>query len=233
LARHRQVVRRILAAYEAFEFHIVYHQLVQYCASDLSAFYFDALKDRLYCDAAKGPRRRGSQSVLYRIACDLTRLMAPLLPVTADEVWTLLPGVSSGTVHVERFPEAEASDETLLGTWETLSATRAVVTKALEEARAAGRIASSLEAQVRLRGGAAELAPLTRYDESGTIVFPGNLANLFIVSRVILETAEGPLSVDVTRAAGAKCERCWTYSEAAATAVPAICERCADVLGSR
>jgi len=232
LARHRQVVRRILAAYESYEFHVVYHQLVQYCSSDLSAFYFDVLKDRLYCDAANGPRRRSSQSTLYRIASDLVRLMAPIVPMTADEVWGLLPGAPSTSVHLERFPSAEAPDEDLLAVWEKLIAARTVVTKALEEARAAGKIASSLEARVRLQGGDVELAPLKRYEQTGK-VFPGNLANLLIVSRVELQSGAGPLTVEVARADGVKCERCWTYSASAPGASPALCPRCVDVLEVR
>jgi len=232
LARHRQVVQRILTAYESYEFHVVYHQLVQYCAADLSAFYFDVLKDRLYCDPANGPRRRSCQSALYRIACDLTRLMAPIMPMTADEVWALLPGAAATSVHVERFPADEAPDEALLSTWETLSATRSLVTKALEQTRAAGDIAASLEARVRITGRESELTPLRRYEQEGH-VFPGNLANLFIVSRVDLEVVDAAISIDVARAPGAKCERCWTYFEAATRSEPAVCPRCSSALEAR
>jgi isoleucyl-tRNA synthetase len=228
LARHRQLVGRVLEAYGSYEFHVVYHQLVQYCASDLSSFYLDVLKDRLYCDAASGPRRRSSQTLLHRLARDLAVLMAPVLPFTADEVWPLIPG-AQGSVHAATFPPGEKPDEDVLQLWDARLAVRSVVTKALEEARAAKTIASSLEAAVTLKGRATALSPLRDYEARGG-VFPGNLANLFIVSEVVLTEAEGDLGVEVRRAEGGKCERCWTFSRRVGPA-ERICERCADVLG--
>jgi isoleucyl-tRNA synthetase len=230
LNRHRQVVARVREGYAAFEFHVVYHQLLQYCAADLSAIYLDVSKDRLYCDPADGPRRRSAQSVLHRIAQDLTLLFAPVLCYTADEVWPLIPA-SAGSVHAGLFPEAEAADASVLAHWQPLLEARAVATKALEEARAQKQIAASLEAQLELRGSTEQLEPLRRY-EALSRAFPGNLANLFIVSRVVLAEAPGPLTVAVARAPGRKCERCWTFSEnvGALAAHPAVCERCAPVL---
>jgi isoleucyl-tRNA synthetase len=109
LDNHRRVVERLRRAYDRYEFHLVYHQIVQYCSSDLSALYFDVLKDRLYCDAKDGERRRSAQTILHRIALDLTRLLAPVLPFTADEIWEHLPG-SEASVHLALFPELEAFD---------------------------------------------------------------------------------------------------------------------------
>jgi isoleucyl-tRNA synthetase len=227
LARHRQVVGRVLEAYDAYEFHVVYHQLVQYCAADLSSFYLDVLKDRLYCDAPDGPRRRSAQMVMHRVLGDLATLLAPVLPFTTDEVWPHVPG-SRASVHEAAFPAREAADEGVLSRWAALLEVREVVMKALEEARAEKRIASGLEARVRLRAEAAGLAALRSFDAQGT-AFPGNLPNLFIVSQVSLE--EGALEAEVTRASGAKCERCWTYSEAVGRlAHPGVCERCASVV---
>ncbi|HUG52727.1 MAG TPA: isoleucine--tRNA ligase [Vicinamibacteria bacterium] len=230
LARHRQFLARVRQAYDEFEFHVVYHQLVQYCAADLSSFYLDVLKDRLYCDPPAGARRRSSQTVLHRLAGDLARLMAPILPMTADEVWTAVPGSGGSSVHLALFPAADGPAEERRG-WGALLEARASVTKALEEARAAKRIASSLEAKVVLSAPSAVLSPLREYEALGR-VFPGNLANLFIVSGVSLEDAEGPMSVGVERARGGKCERCWTYSESVGRLAPhpAVCERCAAVL---
>ncbi|HET6898026.1 MAG TPA: isoleucine--tRNA ligase [Vicinamibacteria bacterium] len=230
LARHRQVLARVLEAYGEFEFHIVYHQLVQYCAADLSSFYLDVLKDRLYCDAPGGARRRSSQTVLHRMARDLARLMAPILPMTADEVWQSIPGAEVESVHLALFPDVDGSIEDRK-LWSALLEARAAVTKALEEARAAKKIASSLEARVEVAAPSALLEPLREYQAQGR-VFPGNLANLFIVSDVTLTDAEGALSVRVERARGAKCERCWTYSENVGKlpAHPAVCERCSAVL---
>jgi isoleucyl-tRNA synthetase len=201
---------------------------------DLSSFYLDVLKDRLYCDAAAGPRRRSSQTVLHRILEDLARLMAPVLPFTADEVWPLVPGPRADSVHAAFFPPEEGADDLVLARWTGLLDVRAAVTKALEEARAAKRIASSLEARVEIKGRPAVLAALKAHEEKST-VFPGNLANLFIVSAVTLADAEADLTVTVDRAAGAKCERCWTYSANVGrlAAHPGVCERCAAVLEAR
>jgi isoleucyl-tRNA synthetase len=232
LARHRLVMKRVLDAYESYEFHLVYHQLVQYCSTDLSSFYLDVLKDRLYCDPADGPRRRASQNVLHRIAVDLTRVMAPVLPFTADEVWPLLPGVDARNVHLALFPDIEPADEAVLSRWSALLDTRDVALKALEEARAAKQIGTGLEAQLTLTAPAATLAALRAYEEQSR-VFPGNLANLFIVSAVRLVEGSA-LAAEVQRAAGQKCERCWTYSTAVGEQKvhPGVCPRCAAVLES-
>jgi isoleucyl-tRNA synthetase len=231
LARHRQVVARVLDAYEGYEFHLVYHQLVQYAAADLSSFYLDVLKDRLYCDAADGERRRSAQTVLHRIARDLCLLLAPVLPFTTDEAWPLLPGLAEPSVHLAHFPSRDKPDDALLSRWAGLLDVRGEVMKALEGARAARLVAASLEAVVVLRGPAKALAALRAHEEKGH-VFPGNLANLFIVSAVRLEEAETPLAVSVEHAPGRKCERCWTWSPAVGTfpVHPGVCERCATVL---
>ena len=230
LHRHRQVVNRVLEAYEAYEFHVVYHTLVQYAAADLSSFYLDVLKDRLYCEAAEGPRRRSAQTVLHRIARDLCLLLSPVLPFTTDEAWAMVPGATEPSVHIACFPQAEREDRAVLDRWAVLLDTRSHVTKALEEARTARLVASSLEARVTLRGSRDALEPL-RAHEATAGVFPSNLASLFIVSGVRLEEGEGPLAVTVERAPGKKCERCWTFSEAVGTLpTPSVCERCTEVL---
>ncbi|MCM2254860.1 MAG: isoleucine--tRNA ligase [Vicinamibacteria bacterium] len=227
LASHDRVVARVREGYDAFEFHVVYHQLVQYCAADLSAFYLDVAKDRLYCDAKDAARRRSAQTVMARIARDLTLLMAPVLPFTADEVWPLLPGQPGGSVHYAHFPAVagfkapEASD--------ALLAARTVALKALEEARAAKVIGKSLEAKVVVRGSEQALAPLRTW-EARPSVFPGNLANLFIVSEVVLEPGDGALAVEVARAGGRRCERCWTWSEQVTGDESPLCPRCRPVV---
>jgi isoleucyl-tRNA synthetase len=230
LARHRQFVARVLQAYDEYEFHVVFHQLVQYCAVDLSAFFLDVLKDRLYCDAAAAPRRRSAQTVLYRMALDLPRLMAPGLPFTADEVYAYLPGKKLDSVLMDVFPKAKKADPGVLSSWQTLLEVRSAVTKKLEEARAAKQIASSMESSVTVMAPQAALEALRGHEAKGK-TFPGNLANLFIVSHVVLQASEA-LSVDVARAKGSKCERCWTYSEQVGRLAvhPGVCERCAAVL---
>ncbi len=170
--------------------------------------------------------------MLWRIARDLPLLLAPVLPFTSDEAWEALPGRPHGSVHLGTFPKREAADTPRLERWAMLLDVRAEVTKALEEARAAKQIAASLEAAVVVRGPAETMKALRAHDARSS-VFPGNLANLFIVSEVRLEDAEAPLEVRVEHAAGRKCERCWTWSARVGTlpAHPGVCERCNEVLG--
>jgi isoleucyl-tRNA synthetase len=234
LASHREMVARVRDAYEQYQFHIVYHEVVGYCAS-FSSEYLDILKDRLYCEAADSPRRRSAQTTLLRIVDDLTRLMAPILPFTAQEIWEFLPGSREQSVHVTLFPEKEPWDDALLIRWrQGPLAVREEVLKRLEQARGAKQIGSSLDAEVAVAAPARLLATLKDYEADGPR-FPGNLANLFIVSKVSLAEADGDLTVAVDRARGAKCERCWTYSENVGRAAvhSGVCERCAAVLETR
>jgi isoleucyl-tRNA synthetase len=236
LNRHREIVARVREAYDTYEFHVVYHTLTQYAATDLSAFYLDVLKDRLYCDPPEGPRRRSAQTVMHRMVQDIATLLSPVLTFTTDEVYRAIPG-AQGSVHEALFPAVETADAAVLSRWQPLLEARSVVTKALEEARNQKVCAASLEAHLTLRGNAEALAPLRDFEAKGN-VWPGNLANLFIVSKVTLEegpegAAGGSLVAQVGRAAGGKCERCWTYSEAVGRlSHPGVCERCDAVLRS-
>jgi isoleucyl-tRNA synthetase len=172
--------------------------------------------------------------VLYTIASDLTRLIAPILPFTADEAWSFIPG-SHGSVHEQVFPDKpRGRDYQGVRDWsETFLPVRNEVLKQLELARSAKAIGSSLEARVKIIAPRETIARLRAYEEQGP-AFPGNLANLFIVSRVDLVESAGDLIVEVSRAAGAKCERCWTYSEKVGPlSHPGLCERCAAVLEAR
>ncbi len=232
LARFRQVAARVRAGYDTYELHVVYHELLKYCASDLSSFYLDVLKDRLYCEPAQSPQRRSAQTVLHTVVDGMARLLAPILPFTADEIYCAMAGRADASVHAALFPATTAPDERLIARWQPLLEVRAAVTKALEEARAAKDIASSQEARVEIAAPAAVVARLAEY-QGGDISFPGRLASLFMVSSV--RVSEGPATaVRVLRAAGSKCERCWNYSTkvGAAAAHPSVCERCAAVLAS-
>jgi isoleucyl-tRNA synthetase len=231
LDNHRRVVERLRRAYDRYEFHLVYHQLVQYCASDLSALYLDVLKDRLYCDATAGDRRRSAQTALHRIASDITRLMAPVLPFTAEEIWERLPGSGGDSVHLALFPEVEPGDAKRLERWDDLLEARQAVTRKLEEARAAKTLSSSLGARVTLRASGPLLEQLRGY-EATSRYWPGELANLMIVSRVELLEGEGELQVEVSAASGSKCERCWSVSEevGSQSVHVGVCPRCARVL---
>jgi isoleucyl-tRNA synthetase len=232
---HHEFEATIRKAYEEHDYHALHTLLVQYCTVDLSAFYLDVLKDRLYCDAADGPRRRSAQAALFRIADGLARYMAPLLVFTGDEIYESLHQAEPGAVHEGEFPSPVAPEETVLEAWKPLIGAREAVLKVLEVARANKTIASSLEASVVLRGAPSALAPF-RAHEALPSAFPGNLANLFIVSEVVLEESNetGAPTIEVRRAAGVKCSRCWTYAPAKARADVAdsrpLCPRCLGVV---
>ncbi len=146
----------------------------------------------------------------------------------------MIPGPAEASVHLALFPGREDVDEGLISHWGSLLDVRALATKALEEARDSKELAASLEARLKVTGPAGALGPLREHEEAST-VFPGNLANLFIVSGVGLEEdGDGALRVGVERAAGAKCGRCWTFSEKVGTLdPPEVCERCAEVLAQQ
>lgn len=230
LARHAELEAEVRAAYAAFEYHTIYHRVTQYCSVDLSAFYLDVLKDRLYCDAPGTPRRLSAQYALYRITDSLARLVAPLMPFTADEIHEALHAGAAGPgdVHVREFPEpAPAAPGGPVAIMTAVVAARAVVTKAIEEARDRKDVASSQEAAIVLEGSAAALEPLRAYERE-PFVHPGPLAGVFLVSGVTLREAPGDLRATVTRAGGAKCPRCWNYHSSGAE----LCPRCEAVVAS-
>jgi isoleucyl-tRNA synthetase len=215
-------------AYRDFAFHIVYHELLQFCTVTLSAFYLDILKDRLYCSAPASPERRAAQTVLQRLVDAITRLMAPVLPFTAEEVWANIPGPREASVHFARFPEPSGTEEPqLLERWEKLRALREVVNKALEEARKRGEIGKSLEAAIRVVPPPGDMEGLLR-------AYEAELPALFIVSRVELAPAEeGGPRVEVVPASGEKCARCWTVAAApVAHEGGPLCPRCASVVST-
>ncbi len=233
---------RLVAAYEAHQYHIVYHALHGFCAVTLSAFYLDVLKDRLYTAPARGRPRRSAQTVLYRLAGDLSRLMAPVLCFTADEVWQELealhgrPRWDAVSVHAEVFPSAGgiAEDRKLLERWERLMDLREEVAKALEIARNEKLIGSSLEAAVTLEAPAEIREFLRSFGEtlrfilitSGVVLGPAAGAKVFRSERI-----QG-LAVEVRRAQGTKCPRCWhiTRDVGSDHELPEVCARCAAAL---
>ena len=239
LGRTAALVRQVRGSYDLYEHHKVYHALYNFCVTDLSAVYFDILKDRLYTAGARSPERRSAQTALYRIAHALVRLVAPLLCYTADEVWEYLPGAgeTAASVHLAEFPRPEELDTLLpaekAAAWETLAAVRREVLKALEQVRQAKKIRSSLEGGVYLRL-TNNLAPVLE-------AYRHQLRALFIVSSVELGSEPRPgsyaaelpgLEISVEPAEGKKCERCWNYSVQVGSfpSFPTVCERCAAVL---
>ncbi len=240
LDRLARLIDRVVRAYEEYQFHTVFHAIHNFCAVDLSALYLDVVKDRLYTSAAADPRRRAAQTTGYDLFASLSRLMAPILTFTAEEAWRYLPGTRTESVHLERFPEVplEWLDDTLKQEWDRLLEVRREVARALELARARKLIGSGLEAAVRIASAPEDLPALLGAKRA-------LLPTLFIVSRVDLapgpagtihyESQEIPgLVIDVDRAPGDKCERCWMRSPAvgASAAHPGLCDRCVAVVGA-
>ena len=215
---------KVKAAYEDYEFHVAYHATMQLCAVDLSALYFDVIKDRLYTWRKDGKPRRSAQTVLWIVAQDLMRLLAPVLSFTASEAWAYLPGRPAESVFLAGLPTRERPKDAdaLEARYGRLFEVRAVVQGKLEEARRAKLIGSGLEASVTVRAEGEQLRLL----EDARAELPA----LFIVSKVALEP--GPLSAEVARAPGVKCERCWIYTEdvGASAEHPTVCAKCAGAL---
>ncbi len=229
MARLDQFLRRCREAYERYDFHIVYHALNNFCAVDLSALYFDIVKDRLYCNAPASRERRATQTAMYDILSALAVVVAPVLSFTAEEIWAAIPGSPGESVFLAEFPSPHPAwrDAELLRRWERVWEIRSQVTKALEAKRAAGEIGHSLEARVRLQASAADYQVLERIGAE-------ELAAIYIVSQVELAKADA-LRVEVLEALGRKCARCWNYRESVGRnpGHPDVCARCADVVEAR
>jgi isoleucyl-tRNA synthetase len=226
----QKLISRVREAYERFEFHMVYHSVQNFCAVEMSALYFDILKDRLYTFSSRSHGRRSAQTALDEILKALTCLMAPILSFTTEEVWKYIPQEPGKTesVHLTLFPEVkqEYLDDHLQERWERIWEIRAVVTKALEEARKEKKIGLSLDAQVRLHVPEKIFSFLQPYKE--------DLKFIFIVSSVTLYqgTDEKEVRAEVLRAEGKKCERCWNYEVSVGrhTEHQGICQRCVEAV---
>jgi isoleucyl-tRNA synthetase len=251
LARYAAVERQTLTAYNDYDFSKIFQAVNAFTTVDLSAFYADVSKDRLYTFAAASPERRSAQTAMYTIADGLVRLLAPILSITSDELWRHLPGRSHVSVHVAEFPAEQdlirLRDESLERRWEVLLDARSAVNAKLEELREKKSIGSSLQATVTLDvSDAASAALLKRYASS--------LPMLFIVSRVALGPAASSAqdvtepeldaalnaggsrqwTVSVSPADGEKCPRCWRIvpSVSEAPNSPGLCARCVDALSA-
>ena len=233
------VAEEIKGCYNEFAFHKIYQRILQFCVVDLSAMYFDVLKDRLYTSAPKSQGRRSAQTAIWKIGEALTRLLAPIMSFTCDEVWQYLPTIAGRpkSVHLASFPTAAdllgndatlVEDKTQQEDWTTLLQVRDEVLKALETERANKVIGGGLEAQVKVSVADPAYSVLQRY--------AGELRYLFIVSAVALEKAaangSGPVGIQVSKADGKKCDRCWNFSTHVGEDEkhPTVCERCSAVL---
>src|SRR5690242_3061060 len=236
LMRLEDLKGKVQRAYEEFEFHAIYHALNNFCSVDLSAVYLDILKDRLYTFRADSPLRRGSQTVLYEIILAITKLMAPVLSFTAEEIWRTLFAQFDGTlgvdsVHLNLFPEAhpEWQDDELGQRWEQLLEVRVAAQAALEEQRREKVIGSSLEANVEIKANSEKYMFLQNYE--------ADLSTIFIVSRVKLTSVNNlphkpDFLVAVSKSTSKKCERCWNYREAVGQNEqhPTLCDRCVEAV---
>jgi isoleucyl-tRNA synthetase len=228
------VIARVRAAYDAYEFHLVYQTLYEFCTVTLSARYFDILKDRLYTFAPRNQARRAAQTALYRIVDALARMLATLLVFTGDEIWENLPGAESraASVHLTELPVASGPrDEGLAARWASIFSVRDEVMRVLEEARDTKVIGSSLEAVIEIETSGVTFDHLEHCRDQ--------LRYVFIVSGVALKKCEGLVvsetgitRVTVNGADGQKCERCWNYSTHVGESprYPTVCERCIEAL---
>jgi isoleucyl-tRNA synthetase len=229
LARYAEAAQRMLQAYDRYDFSTVAQALNTLATTDLSAFYVDVTKDRMYTLAARSPERRSTQTVMYLICDGLARLLAPILPVTADDLWRHLPGQRSDCVHLEDFPRIEhLLNPDILGTWERLLGVRELVNAALEQKRKDKVIGNSLGARVVITASGPIAALLEQHRSA--------LPMLFIVSDLALHAGsiEGAddVHVEVEKAGGVKCERCWRFVPRTSTdpQTAGICDRCIDAL---
>lgn len=239
LLKLQELIRKAVKAYDTYDFHVIYHALFNYCTLDLSAFYLDILKDRLYTSPPASVGRRSAQTVISIILDSIVKLMAPILPFTAEEVWKYMPlyPKKETSVHFAELPEWNEDwvDMALGDTWEQLLDIRREVTRALEDARAAKQIGHALDASVTLcvDGKLFDLLD-PNADE---------LRSVFIVSEVILVKAQDckescqrseieGLGISVKPAGGEKCERCWIHEPDVGSDKehPTICNRCRRVL---
>ena len=218
LSRYNELVKTVRAAYDRYEFHAVYRAVYNFCVIDLSNLYLDVIKDRLYCEGASSPERRSAQTALYVILDGMTRLIAPILAFTSDEIWAAMPHAASDngeSVLLNDMPDASpalALDESAAGRWDKLISLRDAVNKALENARKAGVLKKNQDAEIQLWVSEEDAAFLKDVD----------LATLCIVSKMEVLTGDGegetaedclvPATIAVTLSDAPKCVRCWNHN---------------------
>jgi isoleucyl-tRNA synthetase len=224
------LIEKVADAYENYEFHQVYHSIHKFCVVDMSNFYLDVLKDRLYTEKTDSIARRAAQTTIYTILDALTRMICPILAYTSDEIWKYMPHKADDDKECVLFNsmpttiEIEVTDD-FMAQWDKIHQLRDDVKKALEEAVKAKKVRKSLDAKVILNCGG-ETFEFVKSVES-------ELKTSFIVSAVeIRDNGNDELSVDVELAEGEKCERCWEHSTTVGQCAehPTLCARCAEVL---
>ena len=237
LARYADMALRVLRAYDDYDYGTIFQALNGFATVDLSSLYNDISKDRMYTFGVHSRERRSSQTAMYAMVDGLTRLMAPILSFTADELWRFLPGARDESVHIAVFPAVaeleRLGDRELVDRWNRLIGIRQQVLAQIEPLRKDKQIGTSLQAKVVLTPAAGDVDLLTRHE--------GQLPMLFIVSEVVLQRGardlakapeEGAPGISIVRATGVKCERCWRIVPAVSSepASAGLCDRCQDAL---
>lgn len=231
LMRLDSLIDKVNEGYNAFDFHIAFHAIHNFCVTDMSNFYLDIIKDRLYCEKEDSEVRRAAQTAMYRILSAVARLAAPIISFTAEEIWTYMPHTSTDdkeSIFLNQMPEKsgiEFSDE-FVSKWEFIYSTRETVNKVLEEKRNEKLIGKSLEANIIIHCGE------SLYEKYNALT--EELKDILIVSGVSASkdgNNEVP-EIEVIKAEGEKCERCWSYSNTVGSDSehPTLCARCAAVV---
>ena len=237
LMRFEQLKKDVQAAYEAYDFHVLFHAIHDFCVVDMSAFYLDIIKDRLYTSKKDSLKRRSAQTAMYEILKELMVMLMPVLSFTMEEVYQYMNKPADAPISVQMLPWPEAhpeyEDKALEDKWNAFIAIRGEITKVLENARRAKTIGHSLDAKVELYAEGDALAELKAVEK--------DLPALLIVSQVCLhegvgeageETGRKDLRVVVEAAEGEKCERCWNYSTTVGQNPdhPTLCAKCCEAL---
>lgn len=226
LMRLDALIDKVNEGYQAFDFHIAFHAIHNFCVIDMSNFYLDIIKDRLYCEKEDSELRRAAQTAMYRILSAVARLAAPIISFTAEEIWQFMPHTSADdteSVFLNQMPEKSGIEfsKAFIEKWNFIYAARESANKALEDARNEKIIGKSLEAKIIIKSSEADFE---RYSDLAK-----QLTEILIVSDVEIEKNDGETVFEVAKAEGGKCERCWCYSKYVGEnhEHPTLCQRCA------
>lgn len=229
LMRLDSLIDKVNEGYNAFDFHIAFHAIHNFCVIDMSNFYLDIIKDRLYCEKEDSEIRRSAQTAMYRILSAVARLAAPIISFTAEEIWQFMPHTASDdteSVFLNQMPEKSGIqfDSEFIDKWNFLYSVREQVNKVLEEARNAKTIGKSLEAKIVVKS--------SGEDYEKYLALAEQLQEVLIVSGIEVEKSDSETTFEVAKADGEKCERCWCYSKYVGTnhTHPTLCQRCAVVI---
>jgi isoleucyl-tRNA synthetase len=226
LGEFSKLEAEVLAAYDQYEFHVVYQKLSQFIAVELSSVYHDVIKDRLYTDAANSPRRRSTQTALHRLVTGLCQMLAPILAFTADEAWEFVPGKPTGSVHeAEWKPSTFKCADYESSCWQAILRLREMILPELENSRKLKLIGKALEAKLVIPFWANSFAEIVQRT-------PVDFRELVNVSQVVFEPRQDSNVCSVSKADGQKCERCWHWEMDIGKNAehPTICGRCVEAV---